>query len=287
LLFRPRGWRFSASTSFGWGFRRYETDAVFISTSIFEGIEMTDFKKSQWTETEYSRDYRANADNFIPERKSLLKIAASFYGQFIRDGQRKRVMDLGCGDGILAENLLTIGAQMDVIAVDGSEDMLAAARRRLREFPTVEFRRLDFEDILAGGFPCDPFDFIASAFALHHLEISRKARLFESLRKLLKPGCYFVNVDIATSEQELVNDWYYVLWKEWILAHEEALGLKEKAASMGSLAEVPAHARVKPENHYDSLESQIAALRRAGFEAVECHYRYGLFSIYSGRKGAE
>ena len=38
----------------------------------------------------------------------------------------ERILDLGCGDGALTEKLVALGAQ--VVGVDSSEDMIAAAR---------------------------------------------------------------------------------------------------------------------------------------------------------------
>jgi tRNA (cmo5U34)-methyltransferase len=237
---------------------------------------MTGFKNSNWTKPEYSRDYRENADNFIPERRTLLGIVASFYRSLVVDGRKKRVLDLGCGDGILAETLFHQDRNVDITVTDGSEEMLAAARKRLTGLPVVEFCRVTFEEILSGIFQKEPFDFIVSGFAIHHLEMPQKARLFQSVTGLLNPGCFFLNIDATMSGP--FTDWYYRLWKEWILTHEES------TRADVSMADVPAQARAKPENHYDPLQEQLDALKNAGFIDVECHYKYGLFVIYGGRK---
>ena len=49
---------------------------------------------------------------------------------------------------------------------------------------------------------------------------------------------------------------------------------------------MPDEARAKDENHYDALAGQLDALVQAGFAEVECHYRYGLFSVYGGQRPA-
>lgn len=48
--------------------------------------------------------------------------------------------------------------------------------------------------------------------------------------------------------------------------------------------DVPQVVRERSGNHYESLEAQLEGLVEAGFCEVACHYRYGLFGIYSGRK---
>ena len=40
----------------------------------------------------------------------------------------ERILDLGCGDGVLTEKLIAAGAE--VVAVDAAPDMIAAARGR-------------------------------------------------------------------------------------------------------------------------------------------------------------
>ncbi len=237
---------------------------------------MTGFENSNWARPEYSREYRENADNFIPERKTLLRIAASFYRNFMRDGGVKRILDLGCGDGILAETLLQEDRNGEIVLADGSAEMIASARQRLSGMRNVEFYQNTFEDVVSGKFRPKPFDFIASAFAIHHLDMPEKARLYQSIERLLNPGGFFLNIDAATSGP--FTDWYYQLWKEWILTHEESTKPEESAA------DVPAHARAKPENHYDSLQDQLDALKSAGFVDVECHYKFGMFAIFGGRK---
>jgi SAM-dependent methyltransferase len=59
----------------------------------------------------------------------------------------KRVLDLGCGHGWFAGALHERGAE--VVGIDGSEQLLAIARR---EHPNVDFRFVDLNDGIEGTF---------------------------------------------------------------------------------------------------------------------------------------
>ena len=56
-----------------------------------------------------------------------MAILKSFYRHFLAGKQQYRVLDLGCGDGILIDELLSIDASISATLVDGSADMLKKA----------------------------------------------------------------------------------------------------------------------------------------------------------------
>jgi tRNA (cmo5U34)-methyltransferase len=252
-----------------------------VTRSIFDGLEpeeMDGFEQSSWSQPEGSQEYRDTADHIIQERRTLLDILASFYRSFVLDTGSKRILDLGCGDGILAETLCAQDEKATLTVTDGSDDMLDAARKRLVGLPVTEFCLITFEDIISGKFQREPFDFVASSFAIHHLDLDHKRPLFQRVFELLKPDRFFLNTDVALAESVPYSDWQFKLWKEWIVNRQRRLGLDI------DYAHVPEEARAKPENHYDGLQSQLDALRSAGFVDVDCFYRYSVFSVYGGRK---
>lgn len=84
------------------------------------------------------------------------------YGAELLDWLRarpgERILDLGCGTGVLAERILATGAT--VIGIDSDPAMVEAARRRL---PQTEFRVADGHDFSVD----EPVDAVFSNAALH------------------------------------------------------------------------------------------------------------------------
>jgi trans-aconitate methyltransferase len=93
----------------------------------------------------------------------------------------ERILDVGCGDGALTEQIAARGAA--VKGVDFSLSMLEAARKR----------GLDVEHHSADALPYrEEFDAVFSNAALHWLSSDRHPALLSSIRRCLKPGGRFV-----------------------------------------------------------------------------------------------
>ena len=50
------------------------------------------------------------------------------------------------------------------------------------------------------------------------------------------------------------------------------------------LLDVPQRYKHNPDNHPDSLRDQLAMLEAAGFTAVDCYYKFGIFAMFGGQK---
>lgn len=91
----------------------------------------------------------------------------------------ERILDLGCGDGALTQRLVARGCQ--VVAVDASPEMIAAAKARGLDAHVADGQALDF---------AAEFDAVFSSAALHWM--LRPDAVVAGVARALKPGGRFV-----------------------------------------------------------------------------------------------
>jgi trans-aconitate methyltransferase len=92
----------------------------------------------------------------------------------------ERILDLACGDGVLTEKIIARGAE--VVGVDRSSDMVAAARKRGIDARVVDAYHLDL---------APEFDAVFSNAALHWMKRDPDA-VIQGVRRALKPKGRFV-----------------------------------------------------------------------------------------------
>jgi tRNA (cmo5U34)-methyltransferase len=241
---------------------------------------MTKFNETRWAEGEYSGKYIDAADVIVIERQRMIGIVTSFYHHNIMGRRERRLLDLGCGDGILAHSLLGIDSSITATLIDGSEEMVEKAKRRLKGCRDVTFVKASFQELVSEKTKLPgPFSLVVSSLAIHHLPTKEKMQLFELVHAHLEEGGAFINIDTTLSPTERVEEWYIALWREWINEQKERLGAEDDYDEFIS--------KYREENHYrnlDTLQNQLAALKEAGFRDVDCYYKYGMVAIYGGRK---
>jgi SAM-dependent methyltransferase len=114
-------------------------------------------------------DYAANA-HFVP-------VLGQPVLELLRPQAGERILDLGCGDGVLTEKLVAVGAH--VAGVDSSADMIAAARRRGLDARLMDVRALTFEN---------EFDAVFSNAVLHWIKDDPDAPITCAYRALVTGG---------------------------------------------------------------------------------------------------
>ncbi|WP_420266748.1 methyltransferase domain-containing protein [Candidatus Magnetominusculus dajiuhuensis] len=236
-----------------------------------------EFDKSKWADTDFSRDYLDKAEIYIVERSRMFSIVKSFYQHFVNHGKPVNLLELGSGDGALTHELLRAGSAARAVVVDGSMDMLNKAEARMREFD-VQFVHCSFEEFIREERLPGGFDMVVSSLAIHHLTMDEKSALFNKIYQTLTTGGYFVNIDVVIAPSDSIENWYMEIWKDWMRAKQAALGVN------GPVENIIERYKDLEENKPDTLDCQLGMLKNAGFKEIDCYYKYGIFTIFGGRK---
>ncbi len=119
-----------------------------------------------------------NPANYAAHARFVSDLGA-FLLDWLAAQPNERILDLGCGDGALAERIAAGGAT--VIGVDSSPAMVEAARRRSVDARVADARGLPFRG---------EFDAVLTNAVLHWIPEAEQVAL--SVGRCLKPGGRFV-----------------------------------------------------------------------------------------------
>lgn len=251
-----------------------------------------EFEATNWSDSDFVREYMEYSDSYILERERVLKLMASFYTSFIAPGGGpKRLLDLGSGDGTISKVLLEADPALEATLFDGSADMLEGAKKNLGGYKGIEYRVGTFQSLLLEGGTEEgrgtsifggSYNIVTSGLAIHHLPSDGKEALFKLIFGALVPGGYFLNMEVTRSTSEALQGWYRRLWEEWA---GECSDRKERYDRFkGAIGK--ARGKGTSVDYAEPLDSQLGYLRSVGFTDVECYYKYGAFTLYGGKKGS-
>jgi tRNA (cmo5U34)-methyltransferase len=185
----------------------------------------------------------------------------------------RRVLDLGCGDGVLGRAALREFPNATGVFLDFSEPMLAAARRKVRVRGT--FVLADFADPRWTQRVRGQFDAIVSGFAIHHLPDRRKRQLYTEVFARLNPGGIFLNLEHVASASPLGEHVFHELFIDSLHAFHPAKARQQVANeyhnSPGRAANILA-----------PVATQCRWLRRIGYVDVDCFFKIGELALFGG-----
>jgi trans-aconitate methyltransferase len=235
---------------------------------------------SAWTEND-SQTYREIADVAVPRRQEMVAtlVAAVPFGA----EEPVRIVELGAGDGRLAEALLTVFPRATLTALDGSESMRRETSTRLALFgdrarvAAFDVATLDWWDRMLGA------DLIVSSLCLHHLSDAKKQYLYKAAAERLSPRGALLIADLIDPQHRASRRLAADQWDAQAKEQADALGTPELLRRF-----VDArwnHFRFPDDDdHPAALFHQLVWLRHAGFAAVDCCWVNAGHAVFGGFK---
>ncbi len=110
-------------------------------------------------------------------------------GQVPRSG---RIVDIGCGRGMLANYLALTGPGRRVVGIDKQETRIRAAQATVRGRTNIEFRYRDSRDLEVSEFDC-----VIMTDFLHHLSYGEQEELLRHCREIVAPGGLLLIEDVG------------------------------------------------------------------------------------------
>lgn len=237
---------------------------------------------NQWDEdtTQQFLDY---GRYFVPDREKQWAIISRLLAGLPPEAS---VMELCCGEGLLAEVLLAAYPSIRLHAFDGSPEMLAQARHRLSDFGgRVSFQHFDLADIVWRSPPA-PVHAIVSSLAIHHLFAPQKQQLYRDLYGMLAPGGVLVIADIVEVPGQTARRLAAEEWDAAVRQRSLDLDGDTRAFEFFVGEGWNMHRYLDPEDidHPSPLLDQLKWLEIAGFVEVDVYWLAAGHAIFGGRK---
>lgn len=220
---------------------------------------------------------------FVPERERQLQTMVDLISRL---EQRHAVLDLGCGEGLLAEAILEQRPKSTVYGLDGSAGMIQRAQERLSRFG-ARFQARRF-DLFARSWPDTklPIQAVVSSLALHHLDAVQKQALFGEVHALLRPGGVFTIADLVVPASALGWELAAKAWDEAVRERALELDGTLDGFDLFEAEQWNLYRHFDPE-HIDKpsrLPDQLRWLEQAGFMEVDVVWMRAGHAIFGGTK---
>lgn len=230
---------------------------------------------TNWQREDVTAHYLDQVRGAIPfgseQVKMMLEIVAHF------KPNPKKVMDLGCGNGFLAELLLKTYPEATAVLVDHSEAMIKKAQVHMDPYKDrCQIFHGDFSQHIQQYAGANSLDCIVSGFAIHHLSHEMKKTLYQDIYKLLSPGGVFINIEHTASATPEIEKLYDQLFINHLAAYNKR-DRREVAAEYLNRPD-------KEDNILASADQQVGWLRNIGFSHADCYFKWMELAVFGGVK---
>ena len=235
--------------------------------------------KPEWDE-QNSQEFIDLADCIVPERKLQTEIICSLVSArqhpFI-------ILDICCGEGLLAEALLNRFKKAIVIGLDGSETMLKYAQERLSGYGD-RFRVKKF-DLRADDWrdPSTPMDAVVSSLALHHLTGYQKQKFYQDMFRLLSNGGEILIADLIAPPGAEAVQLAARLWDDIVRQRAKETG-KQSVWEVFKNDHWNTYTFPDEMDKPSGLFEQLKWLDDSGFSEIDVYWMKAGHVVFGGRK---
>ncbi len=236
---------------------------------------------SKWQTKELAKIFSEGVRGAIPGANLQLEIINKLINVWCP--LPSRILDLGCGDGILGRMLLEEHPSTYMTFADFSEPMLAKVRQKVGENKQARIIHIDFAtSAWKKAVEAEtPFDIIVSGFAIHHQPDDRKKALYTEIYDILNKGGLFINLDQVRSETSSISE----IFDSFFLNHIQCSLLNSDQNEIMNQIE-KAYYEDKKENIPAPVETQCQWLRDIGFQEVDCFFKTFELALFGGKKAS-
>ncbi len=239
-----------------------------------------------WSE-ENSRFFIEYARYFVPDRESQMRTLCSLVPD---PGEPFYILELACGQGLLAGALLERFPNCTVHGLDGSHEMLQTARQHLEVFGD-RFSTGKFDLADTSWRKHEPFyQAVVSSLAIHHLDdaaesAAGKKALFQDVYGMLRPGGAFLVADIIrpagpTSAMVAANAYDDAVRRQALEIEGDLRAFEHFEREQWNIFRYPDDTIDKP----STLLDQLHWLEAAGFQHVDVFWLRAGHAIFGGYK---
>lgn len=235
-----------------------------------------------WRDDAKAADFLEGTRGAIPFAAEQLDLTARIVrGAAIPVG---RILDIGCGDGVLARSLLAHWPGANAVYTDFSPFMLSRARGRhpggspAGVYLEVDYSRPEWEEPLLGH---GPFDVVLSGYSIHHQPDPVKKDIYRAIHRLLAPGGIFLHHEHVASPAPWMSGLFDTFFLDSLEAWHRARGSEK------SRVELDREYYNRPDkeaNILAPLDEQLRWLRDIGFRDVEVFFKVFELSLFGGRR---
>jgi tRNA (cmo5U34)-methyltransferase len=233
-----------------------------------------------WSEDD-SDVYRRLAPVAVPSRVRQIATIATLLPFGTAD--TFRIVEIGCGEGVLGHTLAELFPHARITELDGSATMREATAKRLEphgDRVVVESMDLAGDDWRVH---LDGADVVVSSLVIHHLDGPGKKRLFEDIARRTSQRAALVVADLVEPTGPQALELFAGSWDESARAQANEGGRSELfdlfRNTEWNIYRVP-----DPMDQPSRLVDQLQWLAGAGFALVDCFWLEAGHAIYGGYK---